>query len=312
MSANSPYGFLAWPDYYALPDQEETWIVEPLVPSGGWIQIHGESKSGKSLMMLNMAIAISTGQPDWLGFPIHRHGLVAYFQADNPRSLWKGNHLKALVDGGHISPNIWFSDPYLMPYPFDIMEEGNVGILADMVGRLPEAPILIIVDTIREIHGGDENDSGAMRQVYGLLREAVGQGPALGVVSHSRKGFGGAPRQADDGAEPDVMNSVRGSTYAPGKVDTMIHLTKQSKVTGARYMHYKGRATGLERKKVHLDEPNCWWSLDVDETAEHAKRLLTLRPNASVRELAKELAQKLECDDEKARSVLRRMKGRLK
>ena len=301
-SSMTDYQFIHWLDYIALPDQEETWVVEPLVPSGGWFCIYGKPKTGKSLLALNMAIAVSTGRKEWLGFPIHRHGPVAYFQADNPRSLWRGNHLKRLIAGGQ-EGDIWFADPYTMPYPFDILAEGNAEILADMIARLPIQPIVVLVDTIREVHSADENASGDMRQVIALLREAAGPDPALGLVSHSRKGL-----ENDSGADREtgsqIMDDVRGNSYVPGKMDTMIKLTDH-------YMHYKGRACGLKRLKVRMDDFNIW-HVEQDELAEELQKRVDMRPHASTRKLAKEMAQDLDLPEEKVRSMLRRMKGELK
>ena len=297
----SSYGFVRWDQYLALPDQEETWILEPLVPSGGLVNLYGKPKQGKSLLALGMALAIGNPtQAEWLGFPVHRHGPVAYFQADTPRSIWKGNHLKHVAAAGYTG-DVWMSDPYLMPYPFDIMEPGNVETLQGMIQALPFQPLVVIVDTIREIHSLDENSSTEMRKVFGALRVAADPA-AIVLIGHSKKSHSEDTQSSPDesGHAEDVMEEGRGSGYLAGKMDTVMKLTRC-------YLHYHGRATGRERRRIQQN--SCYlWELADTPAMKGARELVTQHESSSTRTLAKALATQLRISPEAARSTIRRQR----
>ena len=303
------YRFLSWTDYMNLPETVEPWAIEPLIPSGGWLSIYGKPKTGKSLLALSLATAISTKQEQWLGFPVRQHGLVAYFQADNPRSLWRSNHMAKLTTGGFVG-NVWFSDPLMMPYPFDVLAEGNLELLQTMLQALPQQPVGVIVDTIREIHEEDENSSGEMRRVLGALRQAAD--PAFIVlIGHSNKGGGGQTGEDASDHGTDIMDRGRGSSYVPGKMDTIVKLTTRKEDSHTVYgtMHYQGRAAGLSRRYIRMDKTTAHWELDESPVSKSARDLVKQQPGEAAGRLAELLAKEMGISIEAARSRIRRLKG---
>ncbi len=63
-----------------IPLNDPGFIVEDLIP-GGVNVLAGDEKSGKSWMMLHMAICIATGQ-DFLGHPV-KQGNVLYLSLED-------------------------------------------------------------------------------------------------------------------------------------------------------------------------------------------------------------------------------------
>lgn len=215
-------GFHAGQEYFSLPTPDHTWILNNVLPVGGMLNIYGKPKTGKSMIGLQLASAIASGKSEWLSFGISVHGPVAYLQVDTPRSLWVERALHLERFGLDFS-NVLFADREDpdFPYPFDIMGEGYRW-LEKNISLLSPRPITLIIDTLREIHAGSEDESGHMKNVISQTQAAV---PGLSIVfiSHSRKGN---PQQF--GFQPDIMDENRGSSYVPGRMDCVMALSGRS------------------------------------------------------------------------------------
>jgi hypothetical protein len=180
-----------------------------------------------------MAFAIADpSQEYWLdpSFRIAKHGTVAYFQVDTPRPAW---HARLdLINARHnyqIPANtLHFSDSSSSPYPFDILNLLNFAWLKNEIARI--SPNVVFIDTLREVHGSDEDSSTAMRNIVARLVAAC-QPAAIVLISHSRKG--NRDRQGNGG--DDIMDAARGSSYVAGRMDMVARLTQH-------HLYTKGRA----------------------------------------------------------------------
>lgn len=214
-------------DYLALPHAPESWIIQDLLPVGGSMNVYGKPKAGKSFLCLQMAEAIADpSKPEFLGYPILTHGPVIYLQADTPRGLWRLRIIDFFTSKGRPLKNVYFADKEIIPYPFDIADKAgtNRKWLADAVKEVN--PVAVFIDTLREVHMGDENDSGHMQIVVNALAEAC-RPAAIVLISHSRK-------TTPDGAH-DLMNEGRGSSYTSGRMDSIM------KVTNSK-LYFQGRS----------------------------------------------------------------------
>lgn len=227
-------GFYTGHDYLALPRDPQPWIVRDLIPVGGAVNIYGQPKTGKSFAALGLAHAISTGQPYWLDpkFEVVKSGRVAYLQIDTPRGAW-AKRLDTMREHDYDIGKIAFADTITAPYPFNILIPDQQEWLKEQIKQLN--PIAVFVDTLREVHGGDENDSTVMKNVISLLVACCAPA-ALVLLSHSRK--------ANQMNGDDMMNDARGSSYIAGRMDTIVKLT-------AKHLLYKGRSVGEGKLKVH-------------------------------------------------------------
>lgn len=227
------------------------------------MNLYGKPKLGKSYAALGIAMAVSDPScGDWLGHKVNRHGPVVYLQVDTPRTEWAGRQ-ERLIEAGYNIDNIYFTDANLVPYPFDINNPDHKNGLKQKLEEIK--PVLIVIDTLREIHTGDENASGDMKNVItGLVQCTKDINCGMILVSHSRKDqiFNGRP--ADD----DLMNDARGSTYISGRMDVVAKLTEKSLVM-------KGRAIGLTKLAVEQG-PTGMLTLDTEkaENESHIKHVL--------------------------------------
>lgn len=271
--------------YLQLPKAPHPWVVERLIPVGGLVNVFGKPKTGKSFFALGLAQAIINGDADWQGYPIQQHGPVAYLQIDTPREEWHSRLSKLHFQPPSATQTLWMADMWQVPeFPFNILnpQRTEVRWLKESLATIQ--PVLTIIDTLREVHGGDENDSTTMRNV---LAELVGacRPSAILLLSHARK-----DSILTTNGEEDLMDQGRGSSYVAGRMDVVIKLTPKRMV-------FKGRATGQTIETI-MQDPNTGLIVvepgpnDAATLNEVRSVLADLGPDASQRALAAELAKR--------------------
>ena len=296
--------------YLSLPRAPETWLIKDLLPVGGSMLIFGDAKAGKSYLGLQLALALSGARPDFLSFQTIRTGRVAYIQLDTPRSLW-ADRISRLTEAGEPFPSapIWFGDrETLGTWPFDITDPSHRSILrkglweepvreevdretGEVLGT-PVAPTAVILDTIREAHSLDENDSTDMRNVIAAV-EATVRPAALIIIAHARKPSGDAP--------PDLMADNRGSNFVVGRMDAILRLTKKT-------IYYTGRAIEEGSFRIRRTDSGLWVA-DEAGNEDHLRAVLADPTLSSLSARAKALAGRIGKGEEACRSILRRVAG---
>lgn len=244
------------------------------------VQTHN---SGKSFLMLGITEAIANGDPDWEGFIIHKHGPVAYLQVDTPREEWANRATKIAARTFDAHTNIHISDMWMVPeFPFNILNPNGINLraLKDHIERIK--PVMVVIDTLREIHDGDENDSTVMRNVITALVAAC-RPAAIVLVSHSRKD-GVMTASGDD----DLMDQQRGSSYVSGRMDVIVKVSQKRLV-------YKGRATGQQTYPIRQDERGfIHVEREADDNFKAAHhRLIQANPGLSDNAIAESIAREI-------------------
>ena len=270
-------------DYLDLPREPQPWVVEKLIPVGGLVNVFGKPKSGKSFLMLGMVEAIANQAPDWQGFTIHKHGPVAYLQIDTPREEWAARVLRMSWSSSEATERLWIADMWQVPnFPFDILNphKKELDWFRKEIARIK--PIMVVIDTMREIHAGDENDSTVMRNVIATL-VGICRPAAIVLVSHSRK-----DSLLTSSGNDDLMDQQRGSSYVSGRMDVIIKVSPKRLV-------FKGRATGQLQFPIHQDERGF---IHVEREAEEAfasafERIIKEFPTESDNQHAERIARSL-------------------
>lgn len=180
----------------ASPPPPMDWVMQGLL-SGTVGGVVGAGGVGKSFLHLQIAIGIATGiDPTGGGLPaIGGRGKVAYLCGEDPAAvLWNrlypmGQKLHASTREDMLSNFDLFA---LHGKKLDIMQAS----VAKLVERCARGCRLLIIDTLRKFHSGDENDNGVMAGVLGRL-EAIAEstGACVLFVHHVAKG-GATPRGA--------------------------------------------------------------------------------------------------------------------
>lgn len=151
------------------------WLVRGLIPEKALGVIYGEPGSGKTFLVLDLALAVTRGAP-WLGLRT-RQGGVVYVACEGALR----NRVEAYLSHQEVNPE---------DLPQFRIIESNVNLLdpdADLavlierlkeVGRQTEAVFVVVIDTLnRAMSGGNENapdDMGAMIAAAAQITEKTG------------------------------------------------------------------------------------------------------------------------------------------
>jgi RecA-family ATPase len=148
------------------------WHVRDLIPTGQPTMFSGDGGTGKSLIAMQLAIATVTGT-QWLGLDV-REGNALYLSAEDDRNELH-RRIAAIGDMRsmhRLTLRSLAGQDALLAAPRD-----RTGVLArtplfdDLDARMmAEKPVLLVLDTLADFFGGNENDRAQARQFIGMLR----------------------------------------------------------------------------------------------------------------------------------------------
>ena len=275
--------FLPTNDYFARTLPEESWLIDHLIPRGGLVELYGKPKCGKSLLSMTLVSAIADGYPWFLhpSFKIRTRGNILFLQMDTPPGLWTGY----LQTAKRPFKDVFWADQLQVPHPpFDLHETQHRNWLHNQIQEYQ--PVILIVDSLRKLHRGDENDSSVMTKVMALLRQTVGLDVAVVLIAHQKKI--GAMDVAD------LVDSARGSSAVAGEVDVLIRLSGDT--PKRKLMEYTGRTQAVNSSldlwqdettgllvhgvprhtrivQAYLDHPDC---LNINQLVQLCRSLGTI------------------------------------
>lgn len=291
------FKFYTLDDYLALPREPVPWLIKHLVPAGGLMNIYGKPKLGKSYAALGIADAIANPEcTQFLGKDVLKHGSVIYLQVDTPRNDWakRGQDLKEAGYKFHYGENkVYFTDANLVPYPLNVL---NDVILAGLKKKVLELkPLILVIDTLREVHEEDEDKSKEMKKVITALVQATKEtGTTLILISHARKDN---PLATED----NLMDDARGSSYIPGRMDVIAKLTEKKLLLA-------GRSIGKGHIDIEQDEHHMLVVNNKKQEEEAALKHVLSNSSLSVEEQAKLLSALTGTEHEAAKKRIYRYK----
>ncbi len=249
-----------------------------------------------SALAIQLALALTGNEDEWLGFPIVTHGKVLYLQLDCPRSTWRLRFEALKKHGIKINDeNFLLADrESLAHYPFDILKTLPHDHMLYLHGLVQyHNPVAVVIDTLRKVHSGDEDKSTIMSNVVSRLIGAC-HPAALILISHSRK-------PSPDG-DFDLMAEHRGSGSVAGEMDAILKLTKSS-------LYFAGR--NIEDGSIKLERQDAdhvlLWKVRSDADMEkHLLRVLNDTTLPSMRSKAKVLAPLISKSEDGCMSIIRR------
>lgn len=202
-----------WHELWAREDTEE-WIVEPILPARRLVAIYSAPKVGKSLLVLEIAVAVSRGT-EVLGTTPDRARRVLYVDYENdPR----GDIYTRLVDMGRVPDDLEMLD-YLSYPPLGGLDThaGSDRLLECVTEYQSE---VVIIDTVSRTVEGEENSNDTWLKFYNRTAVKLKRlGVALIRLDHSGK---------------DAEKGQRGGSAKSGDVDAVWRL---SRVEGAGEMY---------------------------------------------------------------------------
>ncbi len=199
-----------WHAAWEEQPEEIRWLIEPLIEAGQSVALYATPGTGKSLIALELAAALATGNPV-LGNPAREPITVVYIDVEN-RQTSLVERLQAYgYKPGDLGRLVLFSFPSIAA--LDSLTGGQQ-ILALAVTH---QAAIVIIDTTSRVVAGKENDADTYHALY---RHTViplrARGIAMLRLDHPGK---------------DVTRGARGSSAKKGDVDTEWLLAKLSENT---------------------------------------------------------------------------------
>lgn len=147
-----------WRELWTETPPAEDWIAWPLVEAGRATALHAPAKLGKSLLVQEMAAAVSLGT-EFLGRPVEQR-TVCYFDMENLRT----DIYERLANMGYHGVEFENLNYYSLPAlpPLDTEQGGR--ILRGVLER--DRPAFVVLDSFARVTAGKENDTDTVRAFY--------------------------------------------------------------------------------------------------------------------------------------------------
>lgn len=188
------------------------WIVDKIIPAGTLNVIAGLPKSGKSLLVLDLAINLAANLNQWLGCVNIKPCKVLYIDAENADSLIQ-LRLKQLGANLLNCSNLHFITRSSLNCPkINILDKNirnSIKYAANYLNLSQND--LIIIDSFRRTFAGNENDSQEIANIMAAYYELS---PAAKLIIHHLK------KQNNDFS--NSTNKIRGSGDITAAVDSLL------------------------------------------------------------------------------------------
>lgn len=137
-----------------------SWLIKGWIPKDSVVTCFGASGSGKTFVVLDMMLSISTGQEDWFGCRVHK-GNVFYMCGEGFAGMRGRAKAWAMEHGSYDLGNINITQSAK-----DLINMNDLQSVYDEIDSLSWRPDLIVIDTLNRFYSGDEN---AADKIHGFL-----------------------------------------------------------------------------------------------------------------------------------------------
>ena len=237
--------------YYAAIDHPKM-LIDGLLSTGLAI-LSGDSKIGKSWMVLWFCLRIAKGEPIW-GIPTTKTDVVYLALEDRSWRLQQRMHL------------LTEEPPENLSFVFSC---GMVGeeLETQLQELLQEKPAtgIIFIDTFQKIRDNVSSKTNAYAKDYqdlGALKKiADDHGICIFLVHHNRK----------ERDSSNVFHDITGSTGIAGVADTIMVLRKEDHFDNEAVLSITGR--DIEERKLQLKMNHNVWEVTEELHIEDQKKL---------------------------------------
>ncbi len=202
------------------PIPEREWVVPDMIPNGQVTLLSGDGGVGKSLLALQLAVSVATGS-NWIGQPVDKPGKVLVLGAEDDdsemhrrvASICKAQRVE-MADLGNLMVRSLAGEDALLATPSQstgrLTATAFYKRLTEIIGAMK--PRLVVLDTLADLFGGNENDRAQARQFVGMLR-AWSIKHYLAVVLLAHPSRAGMATGSGDSGSTAWHGSVRSRMY---------------------------------------------------------------------------------------------------
>ena len=235
------------------------YLVEDLIPKGTLCALVGESDTGKSSLLRQLAVSITYGDEEFLGFKLNDSCRnVVYVSTEDGQhatSMWLNKYFgEDITDDAALSKlNFVFSTDR---------------ILENLRGFIKEYCLdLIIIDSYADIFTGGMNNSNEVRTFLNEYNNIVNEfGTTIMFLHHTKK--------SSAGLKPN-KNSIHGSQGFEAKMRCVLMLNKDLQDLSKRHLcvvknnymdeRNKSKSYVLKFNEQHLAFENTGVRVDLDD-----------------------------------------------
>ena len=204
--------------YDPLPTETPE-LIPGLLPEYGTAAIVGETNTGKSLIAIEMASALLTGESLWGGIkPTRTINKVMYILGEHTCSTLQGLYHRTQLP--HTGGFYLIGPEHLHPYKALVIGGVQQQIAVDRLSKWCEGSQLIVFDPLAGFVQGQsaENDNATMRTLIDSMSLIASRTGAVSLVLH----HAGKPRMDEAGQE--VRRTVYASRGASAIEDAFTHV----------------------------------------------------------------------------------------
>lgn len=203
-----------------LEVEDQDFLVENLIPRGVLCGLVGESDTGKSSFLRQLAVSLVYGDQNFLGFRLNGDCRNTLYVSTEDGKAATSRWLKTYLGEGESK------DEYLSQLKFVFSTDGIVENLRETV--MENCIDLIIVDSYADLFEGSMNNSNEVRRFLNQYNNlAVEFGTTIIFLHHTRK--------STAGLRPD-KNHILGSQGFEAKMRSVMMLTKDSEDRSLRHL----------------------------------------------------------------------------
>jgi DNA-binding transcriptional ArsR family regulator len=192
------------PELLKLEDDPNRWIIPGVVPVVGRTIVYGDGGTGKTTIIMDLAIAVASDRRLLKQFPINKTGPVLFISTEGS-ILDNRDRVMVRLRSHSLDPStVQF---YFCQDSFDMDNDNDVAELTAYIEELK--PLIVVCDPLDSFIRGDENsakETKALRRKFDKLINAYSF--SLIVIHHENKAGG-----------------IRGSTAWRDWTDTELHIT---------------------------------------------------------------------------------------
>jgi RecA-family ATPase len=222
IAATRPRGDDGFTRPAALADEpvaEREWFVPDVIPSSTVTLLGGDGGTGKSLLAMQLAVASATGRT-WLGMDVKEGGAIYVSAEDDLDELRRRLASIAAAETIQVADikklnllPLFGEDALLAVVDREAGLLKTTTLFARLEERIAkERPALVVLDTLADLFGGDENNRAHARQFIGILNGLAARFHCV-VLVLAHPSVAGMERGRGYSGTTGWNNSVRSRMY---------------------------------------------------------------------------------------------------